>query len=106
MPRATAIERVQHSIANRIDGFFADFSTLFEWSVPDGGCIAYPRYTGKDGVEHFCEDLVEQAGVLLLPASVYRSDLTPVPDDRFRIGYGRSNTGDGLIQFRNYLDKQ
>jgi len=89
-----------------LDGFFADFSTLFEWSIPDGGCIAYPRYTGKDGVENFCEDLVEQAGVLLLPASVYRSDLTPVPDDRFRIGYGRSNTGDGLIQFRKYLNKQ
>ena len=83
--------------------FFADYSDRFDWSIPDGGCIAYPRYTGPDGVELFCQNLVEQAGVLLLPASVYQSGLTPVPHDRFRIGYGRSNTGEGLAMMRNFL---
>jgi aspartate/methionine/tyrosine aminotransferase len=88
-----------------LKGFFADFPQLFEWAVPDGGCIGYPRYTGEDGVERFCEALVEQAGVLLLPASVYRSDLTAVPDDRFRIGYGRVNTAEGLTALRDFLGK-
>jgi len=83
--------------------FFEDFPERFEWSIPDGGCIAYPRYMGADGVESFCQELVEQAGVLLLPASVYQSGLTPVPDDRFRIGYGRSNTPEGLAMIRNFL---
>lgn len=87
-------------------GFFTDHSNLFEWSVPDGGCIGFPRYKGADGVELFCKNLVEKAGVLLLPASVYRSDLTAVPTDRFRIGFGRSNTAEGLKELRNYFYNQ
>jgi aspartate/methionine/tyrosine aminotransferase len=83
--------------------FFDDFADLFDWYIPDGGCIAYPRYAGPDGVESFCRNLVEKAGVLLLPASVYQSELTPVPTDRFRIGYGRAGTLDGLDAMRNYL---
>ncbi|MEY9963588.1 aspartate/methionine/tyrosine aminotransferase [Streptacidiphilus sp. MAP12-16] len=69
--------------------FFAEFDELFAWQAPDGGCVAYPRYLGQDGVEAFCTDLVEEAGVLLLPASIYRSELTATPADRFRIGIGR-----------------
>ncbi len=86
-----------------MNNFFAEFPNLFEWSVPDGGCIGYPRYLGEDGVEQFCQTLVEEAGVLLLPASVYRSDLTPTPQDRFRIGYGRSNTAEGLAALKQFI---
>jgi len=83
--------------------FFAEFQHLFEWSVPDGGCIGYPRYLGEDGVEKFCQTLVEDAGVLLLPASVYRSDFTPTPKDRFRVGYGRLNTAEGLAALKRFI---
>jgi aspartate/methionine/tyrosine aminotransferase len=83
--------------------FFAGYQDLFDWQVPDGGCIAYPRYKGADGVERFCQELVEQSGVLLLPASVYRSELTQTPNDRFRIGYGRANTAAGLDAMREHL---
>ena len=38
---------------------------------------------------HFCRDLVETAGVLLLPADLPFA-LAPVPTDRFRIGVGRT----------------
>jgi len=86
-----------------MNDFFAEFPSLFEWSVPDGGCIGYPRYLGEEGVEKFCRTLVEDAGVLLLPASVYRSDLTPSPQDRFRIGYGRSNTAEGLAALKQFI---
>ncbi|MEV7026371.1 aminotransferase class I/II-fold pyridoxal phosphate-dependent enzyme, partial [Kitasatospora sp. NPDC093558] len=50
----------------QFDAFFAEFADLFEWRAPAGGCVAYPRYLGADGVEEFCTRLVEQAGVLLL----------------------------------------
>lgn len=96
---------IEHNLA-LLDEFFAAYPDLFEWSVPDGGCIGYPRYTGEEGVESFCRDLVERSGVLLLPASVYRSDLTPTPDDRFRIGYGRSNTSEGLKAMKKYIENQ
>jgi aspartate/methionine/tyrosine aminotransferase len=88
----------------QLNAFFADYPDLFDWQVPDGGCIGYPRYQGEDGVESFCKALVEQAGVLLLPASVYSSALTETPTDRFRIGYGRANIRDGLAAMRGYID--
>jgi aspartate/methionine/tyrosine aminotransferase len=54
-------------------------------------------------VERFCAELVEQAGVLLLPASIYRSELTPTPGDRFRIGVGRRDPGPALDAFAAWL---
>ena len=86
-----------------LNEFFAEHPDLFDWSVPDGGCIGYPRYRGDDGVENFCKKLVEQSGVLLLPASVYSSELTPTPGDRFRIGFGRANTAAGLSVLRDHI---
>ncbi|MBP0451618.1 aminotransferase class I/II-fold pyridoxal phosphate-dependent enzyme [Kitasatospora sp. RG8] len=85
------------------DAFFAEFADLFEWRAPDGGCVAYPRYLGPDGVEEFCTGLVEEAGVLLLPASIYRSELTPTPTDRFRIGVGRRGTEPALDALAGWL---
>jgi aspartate/methionine/tyrosine aminotransferase len=89
-----------------LDQFFADYPDLFQWSIPDGGCIAYPRYDGHDGVENFCRELVEQTGVLLLPASVYTSELTNTPTDRFRIGFGRANMAESLSVLRGFLERQ
>lgn len=86
--------------------FFTDFSDLFEWETPDAGTVAYPRYKGADGVETFARRLVEEANVLLLPASIFRSELTPLPEDRFRIGYGRSYVPAGLEAMRDWLAKR
>ena len=88
-----------------LDTFFSEHSDLFESYLPDGGCIGYPRYLGPEGVEDFARRLVEESGVLLLPASVYQSDLGPTPRDRFRIGYGRDNMEAGLAAMRGHLRK-
>lgn len=85
------------------DEFFARYPDLFEWRHPDGGCVAYPRYRGPGDVETFCRDLVDQAGVLLLPASIYRSELTATPADHFRIGVGRVNPEPALAAFADWL---
>ncbi|MER5969026.1 aminotransferase class I/II-fold pyridoxal phosphate-dependent enzyme [Streptomyces sp. NPDC002055] len=85
------------------DAFFAEFDGLFQWQAPDGGCVAFPRYLGSDGVEAFCTELVEQAGVLLLPASIYQSELTATPTDRFRIGIGRRDPQPALDTFAEWL---
>ena len=86
-----------------LTGFFSDFADLYDWQAPDGGCVGFPRYRGADGVEAHCRGLVEEAGVLLLPASLYVSDLLPAPTDRFRVGFGRSNIEAGLAAWRGYL---
>jgi aspartate/methionine/tyrosine aminotransferase len=85
------------------DAFFAGHPDLFEWAPPDGGCVAYPRYLGSEGVEAFCRDLVETAGVLLLPASMYASEVGPVPADRFPIGVGRRDPEPALAAFEEFL---
>jgi aspartate/methionine/tyrosine aminotransferase len=86
------------------DAFFAGYGDLFDWTPPDGGCVAFPRYRGSDGAEAFCTELVETEGVLLLPASVYTSELAAVPTDRFRIGVGRRDPGPALAAFGRFLD--
>lgn len=86
-----------------LDAFFARHADRFDWYRPDGGCVAYPRYTGADGVERFTQRLVEEAGVLLLPASLYVSDLADTPMDRFRIGYGREGIAEGLAAMTAHL---
>ncbi len=83
--------------------FFARHPDLFEWAAPDGGCVAFPRYLGADGVEAFCRELVETEGVLLLPASIYASDLADVPADRFRIGVGRRDPEPALEALERFL---
>lgn len=72
-----------------LEAFFADYPDLFEWSAPDGGCTAFPRYLGSEGADRFTRRLVEEHGVLLLPGSVYATPLAPATHDRFRIGFGR-----------------
>jgi aspartate/methionine/tyrosine aminotransferase len=89
-----------------LEGFFAEHPDLFAWYLPDGGCIGFPRYLGREGVEAFATRLVEQSGVLLLPASVYKSELGATPADRFRIGYGRDHMAAGLDAMRAHLRKQ
>jgi aspartate/methionine/tyrosine aminotransferase len=83
--------------------FFGEFAEVFEWRLPDGGCIGFPRYKGKDGVETFCRRLAEEIGVVVLPASIYQSALTPTPTDRFRIGFGRTYVPEGLAAMRAWL---
>ncbi|MCV0351466.1 MAG: aminotransferase class I/II-fold pyridoxal phosphate-dependent enzyme [Nitratireductor sp.] len=90
----------------KMDAFFADHADLFDWTRPDGGCVAYPRYRGADGVEAFCRDLVEEQGVLLLPASVYHSELMDAPAGRFRIGFGRRGIDAGLTAMRAFLERR
>lgn len=88
-----------------LNEFFGEFSDLFDWTEPDGGCVGFIRYKGKDGVETFTRRLVEESGVLFLPASIYRSELNEVPVDCLRIGFGRSHVPDGLVAMRNWLKR-
>jgi aspartate/methionine/tyrosine aminotransferase len=86
-----------------VRSFMADHDELFEFDPPDGGCVTFPRYLGDDGVETFCTRAVEEAGVFLVPASIYHSELGPVPNDRFRIGLGRRGVPEALGQLRVHL---
>jgi len=84
--------------------FFAERDDLFDWHQPDGGVVGYPLYRHAEGVEPFCRRLVARYGIMLLPASVYRSRLSATPPDRFRIGFGRQDFASGIEALGAALD--
>ena len=86
-----------------LNPFFAQNRDLFEWNEPDGGCIGYPKYLGSEGVMAFCERLIKEHGIMLLPGSIYDSANGPSPSNHFRIGYGRKAMKEGLRKFQEVL---
>jgi aspartate/methionine/tyrosine aminotransferase len=93
--------------ANRplFDDFFARWPELFEWRPPDGGCVCFPQYKGGDA-EEFCRQLLHTEGVLVLPASMYASEIADVPRDHFRVGIGRLGLEAGLEAFDRFLRRR
>jgi aspartate/methionine/tyrosine aminotransferase len=82
-----------------IDDLFARRADLFSWVRPRAGSMAFPRFlTGN--VERFCDELVKQAGVLLLPGSVYDDSR-----NHFRLGLGRKNLPQAVEKWEEFLLK-
>ena len=87
-----------------LEELWNDFPGLVHWQRPLGGCVAFPRFIGPGGGEAFCRAMIEESGVLLLPSSIYVSDLTDIPQDHFRIGFGRDAVfKNGLTAVRRHL---
>lgn len=78
--------------------FFREYSHLFEWVHPQGGCVGFVKYKSSDSVEIFCEQLVRKQNLLLMPASVY-----DYASSHFRIGFGRKNMPECLDQLKEFL---
>ena len=93
--------------ANRplFDDFFARWAEFFDWQPPVGGCVCFPRYKSGD-VEDFCRRLLDAEGVLVLPASMYHSEIADAPADHFRVGIGRLGLEEGLAGFDRFLRTQ
>jgi aspartate/methionine/tyrosine aminotransferase len=85
------------------DAFFDAWQEHFAWKHPQGGCVCFPRLLTGEPTSAFCRRLVERAGVVLLPADIYHSQLTDVPADRFRIGVGRRDPQPALAAFDRFL---
>lgn len=83
-----------------IDDLFARHSSRFSWTRPQAGSMAFPRYLRGD-VEKFCDALVKQAGVLLLPGTVYDHS-----NNHFRLGLGRKNLPQAVERLEQFLGKQ
>ncbi len=84
------------------DDFFGRWADDIEWQPPMGGCVCFPRYRAGD-VEDFCARLLDEEGVLVLPASIYRSEIADAPADRFRVGIGRLGLDEGLEAFDRFM---
>ena len=95
-----------HENVRLLEQLFAEFPGVVDWQRPQGGCVAFPRCTAPEGGEEFCRKLIEESGVLLLPSSIYASELTDVPQDHFRIGFGRDRMfKEGVVAMRRHFEK-
>ena len=81
-----------------LDSFFRRRSHLFEWVKPDSSPIGFVRFKPAQDVLSFCEQVVHDCSVLLLPGSVYDEP------HHIRFGYGRKNMPEALKHFAAYLD--
>lgn len=81
-----------------LDSFIRQHSNLFEWVKPNASPIGFVHYKTPRDVQTFCEDVVKNAGVLLLPGTVYDQP------QHIRFGYGRKNMPESLAQLSAYLD--
>lgn len=89
-----------------LETLFDDFPGLVDWTRPLGGCVAFPKYIGPGDGETFCRSLIEQSGVLLLPSSVYFSEVSDTPQNHFRIGFGRDAVfKEGLLAMRHHFQE-
>jgi len=82
---------------DRLDEFFRRFDGILDWYRPKAGTIVFPRYLG-DSVDVFCEELAREAGVLLVPGTLYGKEYNCV-----RVGFGRRNLPEALHELGRYL---
>jgi aspartate/methionine/tyrosine aminotransferase len=80
-----------------LSAFLTRRSELFSWTPPNASPIAFVCFKPDQDVYQFCESVVQQSGVLLLPGSVY-------DQPRYiRFGYGRNNMPESLSQLDQWL---
>lgn len=91
--------RIIRKNLDHLDAFFESHADLFNWYRPKAGSIAFPTLL-KGKVHQFCTDLVEKAGVLLLPGTLYGKGF-----NSFRVGFGRKNVPESLQRLEEYLRK-
>ena len=82
----------------RLDAFFADWADRFSWVRPRGGSIGFPRLTVPGvAIDDWAAQLVEEAGVLLLPGSQFGFG-----GNHFRLGFGRTDLPVALERFEGF----
>ena len=82
-----------------VEGFFNRNADLFSYPIPDAGTFAFPSFQNEAlSSREYCDELVEHAGIMLLPSALFEWG-TAMHDDRdrrFRITFGRRSTPSSL----------
>jgi aspartate/methionine/tyrosine aminotransferase len=81
-----------------LDEFFKSYSNVFTCISPKAGSICFPRLHLEQGAHNFCQKVIQEKGIMLLPSTVYDYD-----DQHIRIGFGRQNMPEILKILEKYL---
>jgi aspartate/methionine/tyrosine aminotransferase len=84
---------------DRLEAFGAERPGLLSLIRPRAGSICFARLGAAEGALAFCRRLVEEAGALLLPSTVFGYG-----DAHVRFGLGRTDFGEGLKVFGEWLE--
>jgi aspartate/methionine/tyrosine aminotransferase len=94
------LKRVQRNI-DVLESFFADYGDCLRWVKPVGGSICFPRLLVEESASVFCEDLVAETGIMLVPSSLFHFG-----DNHVRIGFGREDLPEVVRRFADHLDRR
>jgi len=78
--------------------FFDEHAERFVWVRPQAGSIAFPKWVAKTPVEQFCQGVLDQQGVMIVPGSIF-----DFPGNHFRLGLGRKNLPEAMQRVSGYL---
>lgn len=81
-----------------MEHFFKRVQDECDWVTPKGGCLGFVRLLNSESAENFATRLLDERGVLVLAGNLY-GDYS----NRFRIGFGRKDTKDGLAKLESFL---
>jgi aspartate/methionine/tyrosine aminotransferase len=81
-----------------LDALLERRSDLLRWVRPTAGPVGFPRVAGEEDVHAWCERIAAEAGVLLLPGSVYGQPR------HVRLGFGRANLPEAVERLEGYLE--
>jgi aspartate/methionine/tyrosine aminotransferase len=97
------LRRNLHIIQENLESagrFFHQHARLFNWLAPAAGSVAFPEWLGPGSADQFCQEVLEQQGVMIVPGSLFDH-----PGNHFRLGLGRKNLSEGLERVATHLEK-
>lgn len=80
--------------------FIEENNNIFSWIPPKASPVAFPRLRIDISAEKFCQKLLSEQGVLLLPSNKFN-----FADKHFRIGFGRKNMLQALKRVEKFVKK-
>jgi aspartate/methionine/tyrosine aminotransferase len=83
---------------DRLDLFFEKHPALFYWNRPVAGTVTFPRLLADRDAAELCADIIDKAGVLLLPSTLF-----DYGNGHVRFGFGRSDLDEALLALEKYL---
>lgn len=89
--------RLRRNLA-ALEAFMQTHDEHFNWHRPSAGSVCFPRMRIKD-TGRFCDTLVQKAGIMLVPSSMFGYG-----NHHVRIGFGREDFPVVLERFAHYLE--